>query len=233
MPRIAPGQRHERRQALIEAAWRCAASKRFHALTIDDVCAAAGVSKGAFYGYFTSKQDLLLALLDESTAALDRAMDELDAAPLGATERLRRFARALLELGDDAGRSQVRADLWADIMTEPEVRARLSASIERRRARLRAWIEQGVAAGELETLPTNAMASILLALEDGLLLHAGLDDAAFRWSNIERALDVLLAGITRTGASHGATSQRQHRPAQRSKARPKGRSAQADEGIAS
>ena len=98
---------------------------------------AAGVSKGTFYGYFSSKQDLLLALLDESVGALDRVMDELDAAPLSGLERVRRFTRALLELGDDPGRSQVRADLWADILTEEEVRARFGR-IERRRVRLAA-----------------------------------------------------------------------------------------------
>jgi len=31
-------------------------------LTVDDVCAEAEVSKGAFYGYFSSNQDLLIAL---------------------------------------------------------------------------------------------------------------------------------------------------------------------------
>ena len=193
MPRIAPEVYQERRQVLIDAAWRCAASKRFHALTIDDLCAAAGVSKGTFYGYFASKQDLLLALLDEDAAALDRVMDQLAAAPLSAPERVRRFTRRWSNLGDDPGRNQVRADLWADILTEEDGASRFSATIERRRIRLRGWIEEGIAAGDFVDMPANAGASILLALGDGLLLHAGLDAAAFRWANIRRALDVLLA----------------------------------------
>jgi hypothetical protein len=32
-------------------------------------------------------------------------------------------------------------------------------------------------------------------LGDGLLLHAGLDPARFRWSNIAKALDAILEGI--------------------------------------
>lgn len=179
---------------LIDAAWRCAATKRFGDLTIDEVCAAAGVSKGTFYGYFASKQDLLLELLDESAATLERVMDELAAVPLSGIERLRQFTQAMLTLADDPGRSQVRADLWADILTEKVVRARFSATIERRRARLRGWIEEGIMAGDVVDVPANAGASILLALCDGLLLHAGLDPAAFQWVNIRRALDVLLTG---------------------------------------
>jgi AcrR family transcriptional regulator len=185
----------ERRQALIDAAWRCAATKRFGDLTVDDVCTAAGVSKGAFYGYFDSKQDLLLALLDQDAADLDRLLDELDAADLDPIERLRRVTRAMLELGDQPARVQVRADLWADILTDAEVRTRFSATIQRRRVTLRRWIEEGIAAGEVVDVPTNATASILLALSDGLLLHASLDAAAFRWSNIRRALEVLLAAL--------------------------------------
>lgn len=37
--------------------------------------------------------------------------------------------------------------------------------------------------------------SILLAPADGLMLHGALDPSAFRWRNIRRAIDVLLAGI--------------------------------------
>ncbi len=194
MPRIAPEVRWERFRTLINAAWRCAATKRFSDLTVDDVCAAAGVSKGAFYGYFTGKQDLLFALLEDSTVALDQVMEELAAAPLSGLERVRRFTEAMLSQADDPGRSQVRADLWADILTDDEVRARFSVAIDRRRVRLRGWIEESVAAGDLADIPANAGASILLALSDGLLLHAGLDPAAFRWVNIRRALDVLLMG---------------------------------------
>ncbi|HZS88086.1 MAG TPA: TetR/AcrR family transcriptional regulator [Chloroflexota bacterium] len=213
MPRLAPAARAERRQALLDATWRCAASRRFHELTIDDICAAAGVSKGTFYGHFSSKQNLLLSLLDESTGALERVMGELDAAPLGAMDRLRRFATAMLTLGEDPGRSQVRADLWAEILSDDAVRTRLSEALDRRRARLRAWIEEGIARGELAEVPTNAMASILLALSDGLLLHAGLDAGAFRWPNVRRALDLLLSGLARAataqdtpGGPHGEPS---------------------------
>ena len=196
MPRITPQARLERRQVLIAAAWRCAASKRFHDLTVDDVCTAAAVSKGAFYGYFSSKQELLLALLDEDSTELDRIIEALDRAELASVVRLRRFAQATLESAADRAREQVRADLWADILTMPDVRERLAATVQRRRTVVRGWVERGVAAGELVDLPTNATASILLALADGLLLHAALDAEAFRWPNIRRALDLLLAGIS-------------------------------------
>jgi hypothetical protein len=60
---------------------------------------------------------------------------------------------------------------------------------------VRLWIEAAVADGELVPIPTNALACILLALADGLILHAALDPTAFRWRNIGRAMDVMLAGL--------------------------------------
>lgn len=195
MPKIAPLVRQERRQALLEAAWRCAARKGFPDLTVDEICAEAGISKGAFYGYFESKQDLLLALLEDDAAQLEAVAEQLEPAQFHGIERLRRFTKAMLQRGEDRARVQVRADLWAAASTDGIVKKRLSLTVARRRARLRRWIESAVGEGELVQLPANAFASILLALGDGLMLHAGMDPAGFRWQNIRRALDVLLEGI--------------------------------------
>ena len=195
MPKLRPETRVERRQLLIDAAWRCAAVRGFRDLTVDDVCAEAGVSKGAFYGYFEQKQDLLLALLEDDAAALDSELERITGVSSSGVERVRRFAQATLALGEDAARVQVRADLWADLLTEEVVRQRLAEAMRRRRELVRSWIEEGVASGELVEIPANALASILLALTDGLMLHGALDPGAFRWRNVSRAIDVLLAGI--------------------------------------
>jgi AcrR family transcriptional regulator len=195
VPKLREETRTERRRLLIEAAWRCAAVRGFGDLTVDDVCAEAGVSKGAFYGYFEHKQELLLALLEDDALGLDAELDRITAASASGIERLRRFAQAMLSRGDDPAHVQVRADLWADLLTEPDVRERLAVVTQRRRERVRGWIEEAVASGELVEIPANALASILLALADGLIFHAALDPGGFRWRNIRRAIDQMLAGI--------------------------------------
>ncbi len=195
MPKLRPETLVERRQLLVDAAWQCAALQGFRDLTVDDVCAAAGVSKGAFYGYFGHKQDLLLALLQDDAAALDAELERITDASSSGVQRLRLFAEAMLVRGEDAARVQVRADLWADLLTEEAVRERLATTMRRRRVLVRSWIEDGVASGELVDVPANALASILLALTDGLMLHRALDPDAFRWRNVRRAIDAMLAGI--------------------------------------
>ena len=195
MPKISEEVRSERRQALIDAAWRCAARQGYHAMTVDDVCAEAGVSKGAFYGYFDSKQHLLLTLLDEDAAEADSLVAELSGRALAPVDRLRYFARAMLEHADDAARVQVRADLWASMLTDPEVRERFAETVRRRRATLRTSIEESFAPDQLQDVPSRTIASVLLALADGLTLHAALDPSAFRWQTVRRAIDLMLTSF--------------------------------------
>jgi TetR/AcrR family transcriptional repressor of nem operon len=170
-------------------------ARGFQSLTVDDVCEEAGVSKGAFYIYFQQKQDLLLALVDDEVAEMNELMLKLQQAHLSGVERLRRFAREMVGRGDDPARVQIRADMWAEMSSNTSVRAKWAAVMGQRRERLRAWIEEAVAARDLAPIPANALAAILLALSDGLLLHAGLDPAGFRWGNIAKALDAILEGI--------------------------------------
>lgn len=197
MPRLSESVRQERRQRLLVAAWRCASRKGYRDMTVDDVCTEAGASKGAFYGYFPNKQHLLLAMLDDDASQIDRKIEELEQSGWPQSDRLQRFIRWLLERGADPAQMQVRADLWAAVLTEDRVRERLSAAVGRRRAKLRAWIEMGTVEGEFVDMPPNALASVLLALEDGLVLHAALDPSAFRWERISSAVEAILAGLRR------------------------------------
>ena len=195
MPKLKPETRVARRNELVESAWRCAAKSGFRTMTVDDVCGEGGISKGAFYGHFAHKDELLVALLDDDADALDRKLAAIAEATSDCAERLTQFTRVVLQHGADPGRVQVRADLWAELLTAESLRDRVAARTDRRRALVRGWIEDGVASGDLTEIPANALASILLALTDGLVLHRVLDPGGFRWENISRAVEVLLAGL--------------------------------------
>lgn len=165
-------------------------------MTVDDICTEANLSKGAFYGYFAQKQDLRLALLEDDAAELEAVLELQDASPSPMLSKLRAYTRASIERSDEPGRAQLRADLWTAMLSEEPVKAAFAESVQRRRAKLRSWIEQAVADSEISEIPANALASILLALSDGLLLHTSIAPTAFRWVNIRAALNQLLAGLS-------------------------------------
>lgn len=63
---------------VLEAALRVFRAKGYAATTVDDLCAAAGVTKGTFFHYFKSKEDLAVAAADFWGEMVDR---EFESAP--------------------------------------------------------------------------------------------------------------------------------------------------------
>ena len=60
------------RDLLLDAAVALIRTQGLHATTVDDLCAAAGVSKGAFFHHFASKEDLAIAAADHWSVTTSR-----------------------------------------------------------------------------------------------------------------------------------------------------------------
>lgn len=60
------------RDRILDAALRVIRSKGYNDTTIEDLCAAAGVTKGSFFHHFKSKEDLALAAADHFAAGAAR-----------------------------------------------------------------------------------------------------------------------------------------------------------------
>ena len=65
MPKISDKQREGRRQQILEAALACFADDGFHQTGMADIVKRSGLSHGAVYLYFQSKDDLIEALADD------------------------------------------------------------------------------------------------------------------------------------------------------------------------
>src|SRR5262245_64675018 len=66
-PRGRPPLVADRRQELVEAAFKTIAEKGLEGLRIRDVASAAGVDHSTIHHYFATKQDLLTAVVDFAT----------------------------------------------------------------------------------------------------------------------------------------------------------------------
>jgi AcrR family transcriptional regulator len=110
----------ERRATIVEAAGRLFGERGYDATTLDDVAAAAGVTKPIVYRHFDSKRDLYLALLRRHRDDLRTFADAIP--PAGTPEER---VRAVLEFWLDYVESHVYA--WRMIFRDrgggPEVDA--------------------------------------------------------------------------------------------------------------
>ena len=84
----------ETRTHLLEAALKCFAVHGYNAASIDQICSEAGVSKGAFYHHFESKQGMFMALLESWLADLEQALSPIAAAAPSIPEALIKMAQA-------------------------------------------------------------------------------------------------------------------------------------------
>jgi AcrR family transcriptional regulator len=69
MPKVIPQYKEAAKTKIIEAAKEVFSKKGYHETTMDDIAKEIGVSKGALYSYFKSKEDLLkeISLLNHQT----------------------------------------------------------------------------------------------------------------------------------------------------------------------
>lgn len=63
------------RDRLLQAAMEVFAARGYHGTAVDDIVAASSTSKGAFYHYFSSKQDVFLTLMDALGGAIEAGVE--------------------------------------------------------------------------------------------------------------------------------------------------------------
>jgi AcrR family transcriptional regulator len=73
-PGLRERKRQQTRQRLVEAAMMLFLERGFEATTLDDIAAAAEISRRSFFHYFTSKEDVVFAWHEATTAALVSAV---------------------------------------------------------------------------------------------------------------------------------------------------------------
>ena len=204
MPRVTAAHEQEVRDRIIAAAVRVFSEKGYHSSTIADVCRESGLSVGAIYTYFASKEALFLQSCDLISA---RGLDELAQRLATATTTAERLTIAIglyIETIDEYAGAPGQISLvqaWAEADREPGVREMLAARRERLVGAGQMLLYQGIASGELPAgLDVDAVTRGLLALLDGLLLQRIEAGDAYRQGDLRRRagaiVDLLLVAAS-------------------------------------
>ncbi len=93
MPRVPKAYLDARRDEILDAAHSCFQEKGFHQATIQDICRQADLSPGAVYRYFKSKDEIIAAGCDRSTAAASELVGQALGAGSGAGGALEALIR--------------------------------------------------------------------------------------------------------------------------------------------
>lgn len=185
--------KHERRAQLVAAATEAFARQGVAATSVADIVRAAGVAQGTFYLYFTSKDDVILAVVaGVAETMLTSLQGRLDTAEMPAKDRLRAFGRLLGDLARDGELSDV-----TDFIHRAENRTLHDRFAEHLLPRLLPLMEQlvadGVTDGSFRVADPRAAAWFVLGGLQSVELagtpHDELPEA------IDAAIDLALAAL--------------------------------------
>ncbi|MGC9665500.1 TetR/AcrR family transcriptional regulator [Planosporangium sp. 12N6] len=191
-------RRAETRQRLLDAAFEVFAARGFGRATVEEVCEAAGYSRGAFYSNFDTMDELFFALYEQRTAAVVAVIEQTLGDPgmaTGAGDLAGAVDRILATLGADSRWYAVNAEFTAHALRHPEVAAALA---RHRRAVREALVPILTAAAAGLDLPPAAatpdlLARTIVAVHDGSLAQVLIEPDAADLRTWQR--DLLLGAV--------------------------------------
>ncbi|MCS3759102.1 TetR/AcrR family transcriptional regulator [Bradyrhizobium centrosematis] len=180
MPKISDKQRESRRQQILDAALACFSEDGFHQTGMADIVKRSGLSHGAVYIYFQSKDDLIEALADDRhrREAVLNSVAQGSGDPIeGLHALIRVYAQWLTDPASEA-RRRVGIHGWAEALRNRRVRSSVIEGIDMPRALIVALVEHGQHDGLIRRdLGADAIARVLIAIFQGFVLQKSWGDA--------------------------------------------------------
>ena len=138
VPGLRERKRQQTRERLTRAAMALFLERGFEATTLDDIAAAADISRRSFFHYFASKEDVVFAWHEETTAALIAAVEARPAneSMLTAAENAISAMARQLEPGEAIAMARLKRDNPAlqarDQVKYEKLERALAAALEKR-----------------------------------------------------------------------------------------------------
>lgn len=179
-PRLSRAEQRERNRArLLDAAERVFAERGYRVATVDDVAAAAGLTKGAVYSQFASKQELFAAAVERRYR--ERA-EAFVAAMSGPAPLADRTALAALDFAgsvqDGVDWALLFLEAWAEMLRTPAFGEDLRRIDQQMRATIAEVVERSMADQDLVLdLPAESVAEMVIATTHGFGVQHRLDPA--------------------------------------------------------
>ncbi|MBC7226156.1 MAG: TetR/AcrR family transcriptional regulator [Thermoflexales bacterium] len=191
------GRAEETRERILAAAEECFARQGYDATGVAEICERAGVSKGAFFHHFPTKQAVFLALLERWLKGLEEQLTTLRAGAATVPAAMMQMAGTAQQVFEMA---RERLFIFLEFLNraarDPQVWKATIQPYHRYREFFARMIEAGVAEGSLRPVDPEAAASAILSMAIGLVLQATMDPEGADWGDLVRkGLRILLDGL--------------------------------------
>lgn len=201
MPKVSKDYRDARRQEILNAARRVFVRNGFHAASMQDLFAEAQLSSGAVYRYFAGKEDVVLAIAEDSMAdvlATIRAVGS-DNSSIGAA--LAAGVTQIHARNAENGLAGLGVQVWSEALRNPRVKVRFVEILTDLRGAVTTLAERYRQDGSLPSAASaEALATVMISILTGYILQlAVLGDEA-----VTGVPEALLALWPAAGGSPGS-----------------------------
>jgi AcrR family transcriptional regulator len=189
----------ETRLHILDSANQLFSQSGYDATSVADICQTAGVSKGAFYHHFPSKQALFMELLEKWLNRLDEGLNSL-------WRESKDFPQAVVEMAGMVGsildktdvRLSIFLEFWMQAQRDPAVWEAAIAPYRRYQRYFASLIQEGIDQGKLQEIDPELGARVLVSLAVGLLMQALFEVHYVDWGEETReSVQLLMDGMVR------------------------------------
>ena len=175
----------------------------YEAAAVNDICQSAGVSKGAFYHHFPSKQQLFLAIIEDWLKTIDAQLFTQAGDVGNVPQSLNRMAKMLGFVFEAAsGQLPMFLEFMVQASRDQAVWDATIAPYRRYQGLFEEMIEKGQGEGSIRP-EVNAQTTswVLISLAVGILLQGVIDPNMADWNEVTRSgVQMILESIQRREA---------------------------------
>ncbi len=194
MPKTSTAAKEARRTQILDAAVRCFARRGYYATTIEDLVAETGLSRGALYLYYPSKEAIYLAISERWGCGLEEAIRARLIPELSPAATLRLLIEVTGEhVQAEADACRILMEGWNLERHIPALAERAREGHERSLAGLGQLLHAGMAAGEFRAdLQVETQILLLEATLHGLMVQWHRRPGSVDW---RRAAEEIVRGL--------------------------------------
>jgi AcrR family transcriptional regulator len=164
---------------------------------VDDICAEAGVSKGAFYHHYPTKQAIFLALMQGWLAMIDMGLNAAHKDTVPETlVHMTNLLPGVFAAAED--RLPMFLEFWLQASRDENIWKAMIAPYRHYQDHFAKLIEDGIAEGSLKPADSHVAAQVIVSLAVGLVLQGVLDPHGADWEKTaSKSMQILMNGLAK------------------------------------